>query len=174
MLKPTSIFPALLLAAFALFVAGCGGGDEGTTGSVGNDTSLAKSQEGAPSKAEFIKQAEAVCDKSNATRFNEAAKYRNRHKKELDALSPIASEEKIIRAIVLPSVQKEAEDLGALVPPKGDEKTIETIVAEVEKGVKKAKKNPYSISLEVPSEYPFRKVGIRIRSYGINACRNIA
>lgn len=173
--KSTSTFPVLFLVALALVITGCGGGSDDETSSAGGDTSLAKSNnEVAPDKAEFVKQAEAICNKSNTERFNEAVKYRKKYAKELDTMSPIPREEKIISAVVLPSVQKEAEELGELVPPKGDEKKIAEIVSLVEKGVKEAEKDPYSISFEVPSEYPFREAGLKIRAYGINDCRNIA
>jgi hypothetical protein len=171
MAKPISISLLLALSALALFVAGCGGSDDEATGSAGGETSI---ESGPPSKAEFTKEMEAVCTKSKATRYREAEAYRRKHEKELEAYEPIPREERIIRAIVLPSVLKEAKDLAALEPPAGEEKKIEVMIAEIEAGVKKAKKNPYSISLEVPSEYPFRKLGLKMRAYGNIACRNIA
>jgi hypothetical protein len=173
MFKSISIFPALVLAALALFVVGCGGSDD-TTSSKGDDSTLAKSENDPLSKAEFTKQAEDVCYQSKRSRYFEARKYQRRHREELKALSPIAAYEKEIVAVVLPSIMKEAQELTALGAPKGDEKKIEAIVTGIEAGVKKAEKNPYSVSLEVPSEYPFRKVGYLIRAYGLVDCRNVA
>jgi hypothetical protein len=171
--KPISIFPALAFIVLALFIAGCGGGDDEATGSASDGTTSAESS-GPPSKAEFTKQAEDLCYQAKRDRYFEARKYRRVHKEELEELSPIPSEEKIILAVELPSILKEAKELEALGAPKGDERKIEAIVTEIETGVEKAKKNPYSISLEVPSEYPFRKLNGLIRAYPLAACRNIA
>src|SRR5262245_24661498 len=105
MSRQISTISALALVALALFVVGCGGSDDDDgSSSSGGDTSLAKSEESPPTKAEFIKEAEAICDKSNDTRFNEAVKYRKEFEKELEAMEPIPREEKIISAVVLPSV----------------------------------------------------------------------
>ena len=170
MSKQISIFPVLVLLVLALLVTGCGGGDDEATGSGNGDSASA----GPPTKAEFTKQAEEICDNSKDTRFREAEKYRRVHAKELNSMEPIPREEKIIRAVVLPSVQEETKELAALEPPKGDEKKIEAIIIQLEVGLKKAQKNPYGISLEVPSEYPFRKAGLLIRAYGLVDCRNPA
>jgi hypothetical protein len=159
MLKSITIFVALALAAAAL-VAGCGGSDEATASKP-------------PTKAEFMKKAESVCAKAKATRFNEGAAYRKDHEKELNALEPIPAEEKIIRAIVLPSVTKQAEELKAIGAPKRQEKKIAAIVAAIEAGVKGAEKNPYAIELEVPAENPFKKADALIRTYGFQVCRNV-
>ena len=174
MSKPLSIFPALALAALVLFVAGCGGGDDEATGSGnGNDSTLAESD--APSsKAEFTKTAEDICYQSKRDRYYAARKYRQQHKKELEAMAPRPEYEKLIVAVILPGVMEEARELAALDPPKGDEKKIEAIIKGIEDGVKEARKDPYSVSLEEPLEYPFRKVGFLIRNYGLVDCRNVA
>jgi hypothetical protein len=174
MIKSISIFSALALAAFALFVAGCGSDDDEATGSANSDTALAKSESGPPSKAEFTTKAEAVCKKSRDRRFREAVAYTRAHRKELNALAPIPAEERLITVVELPAILREAEELDALEAPKGDERMIEAIVTGIEAGVKEAKEDPYvNTSLEDPSKYAFADVGELIRSYGLVDCRNV-
>jgi hypothetical protein len=169
MSKSLTIF-LVLLTALALLIAGCGGSDDETSG--GNGSTVAA--DAPPTKAEFSKAAEEVCDKARDRRYNKAVKYREDHAKELKAMEPIAAEEKIVVDVVLPAILEEAEELDALPVPKGDEKKIEAIIAGMEKGVKVAEKKPSRAWLEVPSEYAFRNVGLKIRAYGLVDCRNVA
>jgi hypothetical protein len=167
-------FLALAFAALALAVIGCGKDEGAATGSAINKPAPGKIEEGPPSKAEFTKQAEAVCRKARDRQRREAVAYSREHRKELAKLKPIPAEEKIILATVLPAIQREAEELRALDIPKGDEKKIEAITTGIERGVKRARKDPYdSISFEDPSKYAFRRVGLQIRAYGLNDCRNV-
>jgi hypothetical protein len=174
MTKSTYILLALAMAIGALLV-GCGGSSDSdsTTAAKGDSSTLAKSA--APrTKAEYIKQADLVCAKSKTTRFNEAAAYRNDHAKELAAMKPIPREEKIILAVVLPSIEEEIEALKAIEAPKKEQKNIAALIALMETGVKGAKTHPYDIELEVPLKNPFRKADIELREYGFKECRNIA
>jgi hypothetical protein len=171
MTKSISFFLALALAA-AAFVAGCGSSDDTTTSTSTSSTASA-SVDAPRNKAEYIKQADAICEKSKETRYEEARAYRSEHLKELNAMEPIPAEEKILRAIVLPAILKEAKELRAIEVPRGEEKKIEEILSEMEAGANAAKKNPYAIELEVPTENPLRKVDLLIRAYGFDGCRNV-
>lgn len=168
MSKPISIFPILALAALALLIVGCGGGDEATGSANGGASSVS----GPPTKAEFIKQAEAICEKARKDRYAEVENYWRAHRSELEPLDPTAREEEVDRAITIPGVLKEAREVGALPMPTGDAKTIAAFVAGIEVGVKKARAHPYSISHEIGSVYPFTKANDLIRSYGITDCEN--
>jgi len=171
MTKSISTLLALAFAVAAL-AAGCGSSDDTTTSTASSSTASA-SVDPPRTKAEYIEQADAICGKSKEDRYEEARAYRSEHLKELNAMEPIPAEEKILRAVVLPAILKEAKELRALEVPPGEEKKIETILSAMEAGANAAKKNPYAIELEVPTENPLRKVDLLIRAYGFNTCRNV-
>ncbi len=69
---------------------------------------------------------------------------------------------------------KIAKELKELEPPKGEEKKVGALIVELESGVKKARKNPYGIELEVGYENPLDEYIEVARDYGFNDCRNPA
>lgn len=171
MINSKSILAILALAA-VVALGGCGGSDSGSS-SQSDDVALAGST-GPPTKAEFIKRAEEICRKADRREYFQASAYREKHEKELNKLSPVAAEEKLIRHIVLPSVTRQAEEIEALGAPKGDERKVAAIIAAIEAGVRKAEKDPYSIEFEGPGEYPFTEVAYLTGKYGLGECANPA
>ena|ERR1051325_1385826 len=155
-----------LPAAVALFLAGCGGGQ--------SSSSATAAQTGPLTKAEFIKKADEVCRKADVTQTNEGRRYRRVHAKELAKLAPIPREEKLIVAIILPSIRQQMRAMGALDAPKGEKEKIQSFVAGIEAGLKKAKKHPYSVEPEVPSQNPFLSVNEAMIRYGFAYCSDMA
>jgi hypothetical protein len=128
-------------------LAGCGGG--------GSDT---------PTKAAFVKQADAVCkqaDDEQTKGLEEAAKQ--------GSLNKMSSAEQLDLAVEvgLPPIQKEAEELGELTPPAGDEGEVEAFVKSIEEATKKAEADP---SLLNGGSGPFKKADQMGKSYGFEAC----
>jgi hypothetical protein len=163
----------LLVVALAgvSLIIGCGGGDESTPSS---EPASSNSGGGTLSKAEFIKRGDAICKKGDAAQYDEARKYRAEHAKELASLSPTRAEEKLLRVVVLPLITRQAKELEALGVPKGDGKEVRALIAAIEAGVRKARKNPYGIELEFGYENPLREVAELAGDYGFGECRNLA
>jgi hypothetical protein len=157
--------------ALLLLIAGCGGGSDATTASNASQTT-ASSESGEPlTRAEFIKQGDAICQKADDATYLEARRYSEAHAKELSKFEPIPREEKLIRLFVLPNVVKEARGLEALPAPKKDSEQIESFIEGIEVALKKAKKNPYAVEGEVGyGENPFHDIDIRFREYGFQVC----
>jgi hypothetical protein len=174
---PISLLAILSMAALAV---GCGGseGDSGKTAATASNasdtTTEAASSGKSLTKAEFVKAAEEVCRKAGPREYAEANAYANKHQKELNQLAPIPREEKMIRAIVLPSILRQLEELRAIGLPKGDEKQIKAIFSAIETGVEEARKNPYGIELEFRTKNPLAKADDLIHTYGLIECRNIS
>jgi hypothetical protein len=152
--KRIPILLALSVALSGLFV-GCGGG--------GNTTL---------SKSEFIKKADEICKREEKTRSGEAAAYLKVRFKGRAPLSREETIEKLVGAVLLPSVLKEAERIEALGAPSGDEEKVKDFIRGIEEAVKKAEKNPGSVA--VFSEDPFRAVDNLAREYGFHSCSNVA
>lgn len=161
-LKLTLLFVVTLAGVVA--IAGCG--------SEGESSSQATASSGPLTKAEFIKRADEICREADKGVYFRAAGYRESHEKELNKLPPIPREERMIRIFVLPSIKNQIEGIEALEAPKGDEKEIEQIINEMKAGLKAGEKEPYSVSYEVPGEYPFNELAELGDEYGFQECTN--
>jgi hypothetical protein len=120
--------PILAFNALALLLAGCGGGG-GSTATL--------------SKAEFIKQADAICKKAQQAESKKLREYVREHP-EILTIQPEIKKDRLVLALASPLVQREAGRLGALPAPKGEEEKVAAIVAAIEEGVKKAEEDPLS------------------------------
>jgi hypothetical protein len=133
--------------AVALLIAGCGGGSD-TTSSL--------------TKAEFIKQADAICEQTDETvlaGMKQAAKLGVGKQK----LSP--KQEKALVLLGLTSVRKEAEELAELGAPSGDEAQIAAIVKGIETAVTEAEREPIN---NLGSS--FTEVNKMAAKYGFKGC----
>jgi hypothetical protein len=161
---------ALLLLAFGLAFAslltGCGGGQGASASNAAETTTL--------TKAEFIKKADEICRKADISQDDKGLVYRNKHARELEKLPPIAAEEKLIVAIIIPSIRQQAKEMEALGAPKGEGKKLESFVAGIEAGLKRAEKHPYHIEWEYPTQNPFFAVDEALGKYGFAYCSNMS
>ena len=99
-------------AAIALgFALGCGGGDD-ETGSA------------ALTKAQFIKQADAIC----AERTEERSQNIASREKEASKDAEQVDYDTTLKEVVGPSLRREAEEFKALSPPEGNEAKVEQMV----------------------------------------------
>jgi hypothetical protein len=155
MSKSLSILPILALLAGALFATGCGG--SGST----------------ISKAEFIEQGDAICKATDVSQPAEFRAFEQKHAKSLTRLHGEGAEEKLITAVGLPSITKEAEELEALGIPKGDEKELEALFTGIEEAVKRVEKVPESIEASSGEPDPFNEVNKLAREYGFKACDEV-
>jgi uncharacterized protein with von Willebrand factor type A (vWA) domain len=143
------------LVAISMIAAGCGGGDDSSSDS----SSI--------TKAQFIKQADAICEKGNKeneAEFEEFAEEKNLSENKEPTK---AQQEEAITDIVAPGVQKQIEEIDALGAPKGDEKQVEAIVTSVEEGVEEIEENPGSL---IKGENPLGKGSKLAKEYGLKAC----
>jgi len=125
-----------LLAVVAV-VAGCGGGGSSSDSTSGGTTggSTEESTDGstessgaAPTKAAFIKEGDEICtdDENELNEEIEAFAKEEGIDLKTDELSS-DQETELFQELVLPNIGKQAEELGALTPPEGDEETIEEL-----------------------------------------------
>jgi hypothetical protein len=163
-----------LLAVVAV-VAGCGGGGSSSDSTSGGTTggSTEESTDGstessgaAPTKAAFIKEGDEICtdDENELNEEIEAFAKEEGIDLKTDELSS-DQETELFQELVLPNIGKQAEELGALTPPEGDEETIEeltdTLASEVEEA-EDAGGKPASDSLAGATKMA--------KAYGFKAC----
>lgn len=112
----TAIAAAAVLAAL---IAGCGGGDETTDETV------------TLTKAEFIKQGDAICQQGNDRSEEEAEEFAEENGFTLEKASDEQLEEAVAEVLV-PNLKQQAEEIDALGAPEGDEEQVEAIVVSLE------------------------------------------
>jgi hypothetical protein len=143
-----ALLAALLVAAFAVLVGGCGGDDEPS-----------------PTKAEFVKQADEICQQGNERADVEAQKYVKQN--EFDAPTASTKEvEKAIRSVYLVNVNEQVEELKELGAPEGDEDQVDEIVASYEDGVATIEEKPMTFFDGSALKEP-RKLAT---DYGLETC----
>jgi hypothetical protein len=136
---------ALLLAIGVLLpTVGCGGGDQPTV-----------------SKAEFMKQAAAICaqfQKESEQAFREAV---GKH-----AFVTRAEKEEWFLDSGLPPVDRMVERLGELDRPQGQKTEVEAILAKFEEEIQQSEAHPYHALIGNPFEDADRLV----KSSGLGDC----
>lgn len=137
------------LSAIVLVATGCG----------------SSSGESAPTKAQFILQADAICRESDKVQV--AALGRANAQKPLEQRSK-AEQDTVIVTVGLAPVRKEAKELSELTPPDGDEGEINAIVEGIEKAVQEAEKDPAAVTGAAPN--PFESVDKLSAKYGFKVC----
>jgi hypothetical protein len=145
-------------------LASCGGGDGGTA------ASTPASGSGAPPivpRAQFVKQAKAICDRFNEQRNDEISAFYERRADETgEGLGAVGAVE-AIPEVVVPTLRQELAKLEAIGLPEGEAyeaeagwQTLRTVLHEVEaEGIyawRSAKLLP-----------PFRN---RVRQFGLDSC----
>lgn len=144
------IFGGLLaiFAVLALAIAGCGGGDE--------TTSLSRSQ--------FVKQANANCEKQEERRANIIRKEITG--RDQTKLLPLKDREQLVLKTVPPyeAMAAELESLGA---PEGDEEKVEAIVEAMEKAAENVKDDP---ATALTSTSQFQGANQLAARYGLTGC----
>lgn len=138
---------ALILSIVAL--AGCGGGGD----------------EPAPTKAAFIKEAEVICKKTDEKQLKALEQFAKT--RPFDKMSS-AEQLKVAIKVGFPPIEEEADELGSLTPPEGDEAKIEAIVEGIEEALEKGRKNPVLMKTEATT--PFNKADELGTRYGFDEC----
>jgi hypothetical protein len=155
-----ALFACLAVAAVA---AGCGGG--GSSTSSGGESSSDSGS--APTKAAFIKEADAVCkvadDELNVELEAFATENGITQKKQPTKAQQIQGYEDV----VLPNIKQQSEELGELTPPEGDEDAVGEIVDGLDEGVEEAEADPEQL---VEGKNPLAGASSKARAYGLKVC----
>lgn len=121
------ILTILGVMAIAGFAPGCGGGDD--------ETKAEKATSPPLTKAEFIKEAEAICIKSTKQRRAEITAWQKEFPG--DEFEQVTALEKNmdegVKEILAPSVQQQARELESLAPPAADEAKVSRMVGSLAK-----------------------------------------
>jgi hypothetical protein len=152
---------AVVLAA-ALILAGCGGGGSDSAGSSGDNDSSAS-----PSKAEFIKGADAICKEGGERSQSEFAAFIKESKIPKGKELTTAQWEEVGTQILAPALGRQVDEIRQLGLPAADEAQIEIFFERVDKAIEEVEENP-AIAQE-PSEL-LADAHKTIDGYGFKIC----
>lgn len=129
MSKRLIVLLASVVAAAAV-IAGCGSSDDGSTDST---TAL--------TKAEFIKQGDAICEKGSKQIEDDAEAFADEN--DVDTENPTdEQQEEVIETVVGPSLQAQADELGELGAPSGEEAKVTAMLEALEEGADELESDP--------------------------------
>lgn len=142
-----SLLIVALVVAVAAIVAGCGSSDETLT------------------KAEMIKQSDAICVKNNTELQAKYDKFQRAHKGENVSLDDDEKEE-VSTTIVAPAFQANVEELSELDSP--DPEQTEAMIESAEAAIAASDKEP--LVLLTFFEGPLNKTYEESKAYGYKIC----
>jgi hypothetical protein len=143
-----------VLVALAVVVAGCGSDDETTSDETVTLT-----------KAEFIKQGDAICQKGNDASEKEAEEFAEENDFELEKASNEQLEEAVSEVLVA-NLRGQIDELEALGAPEGDEEQVEGIIDSLESATDEIEDDP---SVVFGGEV-LKKPGELAQDYGFKVC----
>lgn len=162
MSKSAHIATAVLaLAAAALVAAGCGGGGDSST----DASTIAAST---LSKAEFLKQANAICKRGRSENFKDFATYIQSHPAKTGE-SPGEQFAKGVQATLLPNIESQIAQIRELGAPAGDVDQVETFLDTLQEKVDVVKRL-HNVASRFPIDRIFRPAGDLARAYGLDYC----
>jgi hypothetical protein len=158
--RGVAVLAVLGVLAAAAILAGCG--------SDSSSSASATDEAAAPlSKAEFVKQADKICEKG-IKKKDEAVSAALKEQAEKAQAAPTAKETaKLVEETVLPSYSETVEQLSQLGVPKGDEAKVEKMTGEFESALKALEADPAKAN----ESNPFEPADKAAEAYGIENCR---
>ena len=129
--------------ALCLLVAGCGGGDSGSTEAQQID------------KATYVKEAETICAQSSGRLAAEVTS------------GQLESPTRIVEVMLIPSLETELEELHALGIPKEAKREVQTFLKAAQNVIDIAKANPGAF---VEAVSPYEATELAGRRFGLVAC----
>jgi hypothetical protein len=123
-------------------------------------------EQSADLKSAFLKEGDAICERTDKEQEAGISAYSKKHPK---ALFTKSSEQRaLVLAVGLPPILKEANALEALEPPPGDERQVEEIIRAIRRATKEAEADPVAVGKGLPG--PFARPNQMAKHYGFKAC----
>jgi len=142
-------------------VAGCGSSDDSTTG--GGDVTASSL-----TKAEFIKKADAICEEAGEGIQEESISYAEENGIDVNKEPSDEEKEELVTEVIVPNIEKQAEDIAALGAPEGEEDEVGSIIEGIESAAAETAEDPSEV-LE-GGEGAFEGVNEEAKEYGLKVC----
>jgi hypothetical protein len=164
-----------LIGGCVILLGGCGGGDDGGNGGTAETpskeaqaptTQTTETEQGALTKAQFVKLADAICGRNFQTRSSELLKFARKVKSETQETA-----ERAVAEIFLPTYHRELKELEALAvrgTPEGDEAQVTAILEAFAESVEEAEANP--VVVVSGANKPLEEARRLASEYGLKNC----
>ena len=147
---------AVGVLALGLVAAGCGSSDD-STDTVEETVTL--------TKAEFIKQGDQICKQAEEDSETEAEEFAEENGFTLENASEEQLEEAVAE-VLIPALNRQAEEIDALGAPEGDEEQVEEILTALEDASAEVEDDP-SIAFEGEA---LKEASQLAKAYGFKTC----
>jgi hypothetical protein len=155
-MKLNAILAVAIALALGGIAAGCGGGDDSTSGGQADTTAQAITKE------DFIAQADQICDEGN--KQTEQQLEQQFGNKVTDAQLPQ------IASAVSDSIKNQVSQIRALGAPEGDEDTVNSFLDAAEKGADEIAQDPSQVQSQGEPNADIAKANQEAKQYGLNVC----
>jgi hypothetical protein len=151
MTNATGIALVVSFALAASSVAGCGGDTDATAAPVTKD--------------EFIRRADAICEKADKVQESELKVYLKAHPD-----GPASRVGRTIKLVGLPPIHAEVEELANLEVPQGEESVVGVVIRGMRQSLREAEEKPGVLATGAG---PFTEVDKLAKKYGFKACSSV-
>ncbi len=151
---------SVALLGLGLVVAGCG-----SSSSSSNTSSTAAAP--ALTKAEYVKQGNAICKAGNAKQQVAFTAYAKAHHLNNNSTLTKAQNIQLAKTIAIPSIQATISAVKALVPPRSDQAQVTAMLAAAQQELDGAKQDPLVLAT---SGRQFAHAGKLLHAYGLTSC----
>ena len=158
-MKLISLSLALLALAAGLVIAGCGDDDDETTSGTTTTEATDSTDTGddAPTKADFIKEADAICADADQALADVALEQYPEGPPTGDDAVAFAED------VFIPNLQGQHDDLAALTPPEGEEDAFADLLEQLQTGIDEIADDPERLRGDRRPRGRVRR-GIRLRA----------
>jgi hypothetical protein len=142
-------------------------GGEAESGSDDEEGSDDSSSGAAPTKAAFVKEADKICSDADLKLSEEVITFAKENGIDIEKEEEPSDDQKteIYEQIVIPNIARQADELAALTPPKGDEDTVEDITSTLSDEAHSAEEDPADLD-----EKSFEDASRKAQDYGLTSC----
>jgi hypothetical protein len=158
------VVPLILILSAAGLAAGCGD-DEDSGASNGSDVAIATSSLG---KEQFVERANEICKTEREDLTTEIAAYQEKNPP--GEKSPNVAMAEGVKAVILPSLEKEIDQISELGAPEGDEDEVEEILVAQQEGIDKVAAMGEIEPVEDAWERHFDPANKLMVAYGLKDC----
>jgi hypothetical protein len=159
--RPRVLLASALLGMFCAASAGCGGGNDTTAAATKPSTKATKPL----TKAQFVKEANAICHKTGLKKDHLLAEAEKESGKPIFAASP-SEQGQLIETVVLPVFMEGISELRELTPPPREKARVARIVEIFERAREETEADP----AHVVGHDPFLKADRAVEAYGLQMC----
>jgi hypothetical protein len=150
--------------AIGVIAAGCGSSSDSTS------STSSESSASSLTKAEFIKQGDAICTTSNKQIETEATAFLEEEGLKEGEEPSEAQQEEVIADVVAPGVAQQGEKIADLGAPSGEEEAVAEIVDAVETAAGEVEAEPSLLLEEEEGSGPFTEANELATEYGFKVC----